>query len=88
MTTPSLVIPAEAGIQFLYILINEVNLIMKKMTLEEIEKLIEQLTPAEQLKLVALVCERLSGTDISFPINADTEKLDKKQVSKYLLEYP
>jgi len=61
---------------------------MKKMTLDELEKLVEQLPPEEQLKLVARICEKLSGTDIAISKEASAEKLDKKHVSKYLLEYP
>lgn len=61
---------------------------MKKMTLEEIDKLIEQLPTNEQLKLVARICERLSGTEISINANSGSEQLSKKQVSKYLLDYP
>jgi hypothetical protein len=61
---------------------------MKKMTIEEIEKAIEELPPEQQLKLVARICERLSGSDLSQLSSAIAEKKDKKQLSRYMIEYP
>jgi hypothetical protein len=61
---------------------------MKKTNFEEIEKLIEQLSPSDQLKLVARICERLSGSDISTLSDGVTKKLEKKQIQNYLIEYP
>jgi len=58
----------------------------KKM--EEIEKLIEQLPPSDQLKLAARICERLSGSDMSILISGGKKKLEKKQIQNFLLEYP
>jgi hypothetical protein len=49
---------------------------------------IEQLPPTEQLKLIARICQKLSGTDISVSEDFGIEKPDKKRVAKYLLEYP
>jgi len=65
-----------------------VNYTMKKMTIEEIEKAIAELTPEQQLKLISRICERLSGTDLSQLPEVVTEKKEKKQLSKYMLEYP
>ena len=61
---------------------------MKKMTIEEIEKAIEELPPEQQLKLVARICEKLSGSDMSQLSGAVAERKDKKQLSKYMIEYP
>lgn len=61
---------------------------MKKMTIEEIEKAIAELPPEQQLKLIAKICERLSGTDLSQLSSTTAEKKEKKQLSKYMLEYP
>ena len=62
---------------------------MKKMTLDEIDKLVEQLPPAEQLKLAARICERLSGSDMTVLMtSSSTTKPEKKQIQNYLLEYP
>jgi hypothetical protein len=62
---------------------------MKKMTLDEIDKLIEQLLQAEQLKLAARICERLSGSDMTILMaSSSTTKPEKKQIQNYLLEYP
>ncbi|HGJ65290.1 TPA: hypothetical protein ENS27_07880 [bacterium] len=61
---------------------------MKKTNIEELEKQIEQLPPTEQLKLIARICQKLSGTDISVSEDFGIEKADKKKVAKYLLEYP
>ena len=60
----------------------------KKTNFEEIEKLIEQLSPSDQLKLVARICERLSGSDISTLAIGGTKKLEKKPIQNYLMEYP
>ncbi|MEK7397396.1 MAG: hypothetical protein AAB116_10725 [Candidatus Poribacteria bacterium] len=61
---------------------------MKKMTIEEIEKAIEELPTEQQLKLVARICERLSGSDLSLPSSVVAEKKEKKQLSRYMIEYP
>jgi hypothetical protein len=61
---------------------------MKKMTIEEIEKAIEELPPEQQLKLAARICERLSGSDLSQLSSTATERKDKKQLTKYMIEYP
>jgi hypothetical protein len=61
---------------------------MKKMTIEEIEKAIEELSPEQQLKLAARICERLSGSDLSLLSGTTADKNEKKQLSKYMIEYP
>jgi hypothetical protein len=62
---------------------------MKKMTLDEIDKLIEQLPLAEQLRLAARICERLSGSDMTVLMaSSSAAKPEKKQIQNYLLEYP
>ncbi len=58
------------------------------MTIGEIEKAIAELPPDEQLKLIIKICERLIGTDLSQLTSVVTEKKEKKQLSKYMLEYP
>lgn len=60
---------------------------MRKMSLEEIDEIIEKLTPAEQLSIVIKICQRLSGLDLPVRHNG-TVRSEKKQISKYLLEYP
>lgn len=60
---------------------------MRKMSLEEIDQIIEKLSPTEQLNIVIRICQRLSGLEL--PVKqGETVTSEKKQISKYLLEYP
>ena len=48
--------------------------------LEQVEKLVEQLSPAQQLKLVAIICEHLSTMSTIEQIEDNTEKRQQRKL--------
>ncbi len=49
-------------------------------TLEQVEKLVEQLTPAQQLKLAARICEQLSAASDTEQAGDEIGKLKQKRL--------
>ena len=49
-------------------------------TLEQVEKLIEQLTPAQRLKLAARICEQLSAASDIQQVGDEIGKLEQKRL--------
>ena len=48
--------------------------------LEQVEKLVEQLPPAQQLKLVAIICEHLSTMSSIEQMEDNTEKRQQRKL--------
>jgi hypothetical protein len=48
--------------------------------LEQVEKLVEQLSPAQQLKLVATICEHLSNTSTIEQMESNMEIWQQKRL--------
>jgi hypothetical protein len=56
------------------------------MTLEQVEKLVKQLSPTQQLKLVARICEQLSAAPNIEPTeDEDPSKQKRLQLAEELL---
>jgi hypothetical protein len=49
-------------------------------TLEQVEKLVEQLTPAQQLRLAARICEKLSAASDTEQAGDEIGKLKQKRL--------
>jgi len=49
-------------------------------TLEQVEKLLKELPPTQQLKLVARICEQLSAASATEPIENEMERLKQKRL--------
>ena len=50
------------------------------MTLEQIEGLVKQLSPTQQLNLIARICEQLSAASTTEPVEGRIEQLKQKRL--------
>ncbi|MBI3989800.1 MAG: hypothetical protein HY347_09305 [candidate division NC10 bacterium] len=50
-----------------------------KVTLDQLEQLVAQLPPQEQLKLVVHICEQLSALPFAIPTVVDDEELQRQR---------
>jgi hypothetical protein len=54
--------------------------VARTVTLEQVEKMIEQLTPAQRLKLAARICEQLSAASDIQQAGDEIERLKQKRL--------